>query len=312
MLVSEKLKPCEGWRLGAIRGILEELKLDESTFSIDEASVRAETVSKPAVSYPGLGCQYTSFKLKAHLNSDEDTLRTLAAKGYDKDEFVTSETGEDGTVPDQTHFWSWLDPARWERLCQAQDRSSFELICFVPEATLHRLQRIPRRGSDADYTHALTGHPNDNVHQPLSSFDKDETCFVFISHRWLRPGDRLNGHPDNDEDDKCRLILQALSKLRGEKSPVPAGVQFAVWIEYAAASAHNLTLTLTRPSGSSVHCALSPLLHSASFRVLSPLASHARYAQFWLHRSRHRSRRPPEGAYAARHPQVRYHDHSRR
>jgi hypothetical protein len=52
ILLSEKMKPREEWRPAVVRGIFEELELDEATFTIDEASASAETVTKSAVSYP--------------------------------------------------------------------------------------------------------------------------------------------------------------------------------------------------------------------------------------------------------------------
>jgi hypothetical protein len=101
--------------------------------------------------------------------------------------------------------------------------------CFVRESELRRLNRIPRRGSDQSFRDPVTGLPNDNVHEPMERFDGSKTCFVFISHLWLRAG-----HPDTVDNQMCKLILSAFSGLRGPHSaPVPEDFEFAVWIDFS-------------------------------------------------------------------------------
>jgi hypothetical protein len=102
-------------------------------------------------------------------------------------------------------------------------------MCFVRESVLRRLNRIPRKGSDQSFRDPVTGLPNDNVHEPLERFDGSKTCFVFISHLWLRAG-----HPDTVDNQMCKLILSAFSGLRGPHSaPVPEDFEFAVWIDFS-------------------------------------------------------------------------------
>ena len=103
---------------------------------------------------------------------------------------------------------------------------------FLPEAPLRELGRIPRRGSNADFVHPITGRPNDNIHLPFASFDASKTCFVFVSHRWIRPGMGAAGLPDDDSNSKFKLILAALDRLRGPNAPVPENFQFAVWLDF--------------------------------------------------------------------------------
>ena len=53
------------------------------------------------------------------------------------------------------------------------------------------------------------------------------------SRRWLRPCNDPRGHPDDDQRHKYKLVVAALEKLRGgADTPIPAGIQVAVWIDY--------------------------------------------------------------------------------
>jgi hypothetical protein len=86
----------------------------------------------------------------------------------------------------------------------------------IQSQLLRRLNRFPRRGSDQIFRDPVTCLPNDNVHEPLEKFDGSKTCFVFISHLWLRPGaDPVQGgargagveaaaHPDNVDHQMCK------------------------------------------------------------------------------------------------------------
>jgi len=109
-----------------------------------------------------------------------------------------------------------------------------ESVFFVREATVAELGRIPRRGSTPLFEHSVSGHPNDNVHEPVLNFDQAKTCFVFISHRWLRAANGPAGHPDDTLNRKCKMILAALRSLKnGPSAVVPEGFEFALWIDYS-------------------------------------------------------------------------------
>ena len=71
---------------------------------------------------------------------------------------------------------------------------------FVSFADLTAHGTLPRRGSDANFVHNLTSHGNANLARPASSFDSSCTVFVFVSHRWARPGDSASGHPDDADN----------------------------------------------------------------------------------------------------------------
>ncbi len=115
------------------------------------------------------------------------------------------------------------------------DTSESELTIahFVPIADLEAHGTFPRCGSDPTYVHAATGLGNANLQRPASSFDASCTCFVFVSHRWIRPGDRATGHPDDAEQSKFKVLLAGLRALcSGPASPVPRGFDVAVWIDF--------------------------------------------------------------------------------
>jgi hypothetical protein len=144
-------------------------------------------------------------------------------------------------------------------------------LFFVRERTLRELRRLPRRGSDALYRHPVTGLPNENgidpkkagftiispsaarilpvprfpngerdlrVHVSLRDLRQSESkiCYVFVSHRWLRPG---SGLPDDASDSKCALVISALERLRGPHAPVPEDVDFALWIDWSCLDQEN-------------------------------------------------------------------------
>ena len=103
---------------------------------------------------------------------------------------------------------------------------------FLPEAALRQCGHIPRRGCNPDFVHEITGLRNENICKKHKDFNASKTCFVFISHRWLRPGNGARGHPDDDSNSKFKVILKALDKLRGPYAPVPEHFQFAVWLDF--------------------------------------------------------------------------------
>ena len=74
----------------------------------------------------------------------------------------------------------------------------------------------------------------------MDSFETSSTCFVFISHRWLRSAAGPEAHPDDAQDHKCTLILAALQRLRGVRSPVPADFEFALWIDFSCIDQDDL------------------------------------------------------------------------
>ena len=81
--------------------------------------------------------------------------------------------------------------------------------------------------------HAITGFANANLQRPAGSFIADRTCFVFVSHRWIRPGDSARGHPDDAENTKYKLLLSALRAIRsGPASPLPRDFDIAVWVDF--------------------------------------------------------------------------------
>ena len=70
---------------------------------------------------------------------------------------------------------------------------------FVPLTDLEKYGSFPRRGSNDAFTHELTGLANGNLHRAFDTFDAKTTAFVFVSHRWLRPGNGARGHPVRDD-----------------------------------------------------------------------------------------------------------------
>jgi hypothetical protein len=83
--------------------------------------------------------------------------------------------------------------------------------------------------------HPVTGEPNANLCEPCEAFDASKTCFVYISHRWLLPSEDAPeaGHPDDEEQRKYALLVAALKELcGGSNTPVPEGMEVAVWVDY--------------------------------------------------------------------------------
>ena len=106
---------------------------------------------------------------------------------------------------------------------------------FIPLDALIRHGRLPRRGQEEGFRHPVTGQPNTNLGKRYDDFDTERTAYVFVSHRWSRPGQGASGHPDDDANHKYQLILSALKQLSGTAaSPIPEGFQVAVWLECAA------------------------------------------------------------------------------
>jgi len=104
---------------------------------------------------------------------------------------------------------------------------------FVPLSRLRTHGSIPRRGTAEGFVHALTGAPNCKLCVPKASFDPAKTVFCFVSHRWLRPGGGLSGHPDDADNSKLALIVAFCDELRaGATSPVAPDFEVALWIDY--------------------------------------------------------------------------------
>ena len=65
---------------------------------------------------------------------------------------------------------------------------------FLPLDDLIAYGMLPRFGSKAGFVHPLTGEPNANLCRSRESVDPENTIFVFVSHRWLNPGNGARGH----------------------------------------------------------------------------------------------------------------------
>ena len=102
---------------------------------------------------------------------------------------------------------------------------------FIPFADFKRQGRIPRRGHKENFEHPTTGQPNTNLCRPRSTFDERFTVFFFISHRWLSPGGAA-GHPDNQENSKFELIVEAVDKIMDSNPMLGEGCQAAIWIDF--------------------------------------------------------------------------------
>lgn len=102
----------------------------------------------------------------------------------------------------------------------------------MPLSELKKLSIFPRRGRVEGFKHPVTGQPNNNVARPYSSFNHKKTVFIFISHRWLRPGKGSMGHPDSEGNPKLTLVIRACEKLQGSNAPVPADFEVAVWLDF--------------------------------------------------------------------------------
>ena len=79
--------------------------------------------------------------------------------------------------------------------------------------------------------HPVTGQKNANVALHYAAFDPEKTCFVFVSHRWLRAMMGDGGHPDDAEGVKRELVIMVLEKLRGPRAEVPEDMEFALWVD---------------------------------------------------------------------------------
>ena len=65
---------------------------------------------------------------------------------------------------------------------------------FLPLDDLIAYGMLPRFGSKKGFVHLLTGEPNANLCRSRESVDPENTIFVFVSHRWLNPGNGARGH----------------------------------------------------------------------------------------------------------------------
>lgn len=107
-------------------------------------------------------------------------------------------------------------------------------VRFVPYEALKAHGRLPRYGSTkGEFVHPVTGEGNGNLCRHVATFDHEHTFFIFISHRWARPGNGAAGHPDDAEGRKYELILEGLARLcGGPRTVVPEGFEVAVWVDY--------------------------------------------------------------------------------
>ncbi|MEC7233350.1 MAG: hypothetical protein VXW31_10435, partial [Planctomycetota bacterium] len=104
---------------------------------------------------------------------------------------------------------------------------------FIALDALLRNGELPRRGFTEGFEHPVTGQPNANLGKRYDEFDPKTTAYVFVSHRWARPGQGSRGHPDDDDKSKYKLILEGLKRLSGTAaSPIPEGFQIAVWLDF--------------------------------------------------------------------------------
>ena len=104
---------------------------------------------------------------------------------------------------------------------------------FIALDALLRNGELPRRGFTEGFVHPVTGQPNANLGKRYDEFDPKKTAYVFVSHRWARPGQGSRGHPDDDDKSKYKLILEGLKRLSGTAaSPIPEGFQIAVWLDF--------------------------------------------------------------------------------
>jgi len=90
---------------------------------------------------------------------------------------------------------------------------------------------IPRRGHREGFEHQLTKQGNETMCRAKSSFDGSKTLFVFVSHRWLSPGG-AEGHPDDVEGSKHKLIVEAVEKLLQGKHMKAEDWGVALWIDF--------------------------------------------------------------------------------
>lgn len=102
---------------------------------------------------------------------------------------------------------------------------------FVELSALKAHGRVPRQGTDAHFRHPLTGEGNNCLARDLRTFDRDSTCFVFVSHRWLNPGTGPEGHPDNKNNDKLQLVVASCEAMK--KALLQDHFTVAVWIDFA-------------------------------------------------------------------------------
>lgn len=73
-------------------------------------------------------------------------------------------------------------------------------------------------------------YPNNrNLVTCLEDIPQDSSFLVFFSHRWLRPG-KMGKHPDNESNDKFKLLKEGLLKLVASQAPGLDNVY--VWIDY--------------------------------------------------------------------------------
>jgi len=103
-------------------------------------------------------------------------------------------------------------------------------LCFVDLECLRVLESLPRCGCASDFRHPVTGEPNSNICREYNTFDRVSTCFIFISHRWCQPGCGHEGHPDNESNEKLRLIVAACDALKGVS--IPEGFGVACWMDF--------------------------------------------------------------------------------
>lgn len=112
-------------------------------------------------------------------------------------------------------------------------------VRFVPLSKVQELGRLPRYGTNKDFVHPLTGESNENMCLPREAFDDDNTLFVFVSHRWIRPRMDVSGHPDTPDHHKCKLIISAAQQFVGPRSLAPPNFSVGLWIDYCCVDQDN-------------------------------------------------------------------------
>jgi hypothetical protein len=102
---------------------------------------------------------------------------------------------------------------------------------FIPFEDFKREGVIPRRGHTEGFKHALTGQTNRNLCRPRSTFNQKIAFSCFVSHRWLSPGGK-DGHPDDKDGSKFKLIVEAVEKLLLSKPMKGDKCEVALWIDF--------------------------------------------------------------------------------
>uniref|UniRef100_A0A7S1FAG8 Heterokaryon incompatibility domain-containing protein n=1 Tax=Noctiluca scintillans TaxID=2966 RepID=A0A7S1FAG8_NOCSC len=109
-------------------------------------------------------------------------------------------------------------------------RNTLPDLRFVELGRLRTHGRMPRCGTGETFVHPKRGDQNANIFNSYQSFNRSSTCFVFVSQRWLSPGNGPEGHPDTVHDDKFKLIVEACERL--QVALLFEGWKVAIWMDY--------------------------------------------------------------------------------